>query len=93
MSFRTITLLLLATLAAACAQVPQSSITLSNSIGEDVVSMQKAHKDFVNFYFDALEQQANELNDNKYRPSLFRQIIELDMKKFKDTNNRHQSLF
>jgi len=59
-----------------CAKVPQSSVTLSNSIADDVVSMQKAHKEFINYYYDSLERQANNLIDNKYRPSLIRQVIE-----------------
>lgn len=76
-----------------CAQVPQSSVTLSNSIGDDMVSMQKAHKDFINYYYDSLEQQANDLIDNKYRPSLIRKVIDQDVDRFRTQESKHQSLF
>ncbi len=76
-----------------CAQLPQSSVTLSNSIADDVISMQKAHREFVNYYYDSLEQQANNLINNKYRPSLIREVIELDAAKFIDPNKKEQSLF
>ena len=76
-----------------CAQVPQSSVILSNSIADDVVNMQKAHKGFINYYYNSLEQQANDLINNKYRPSLIRQTIEQDIQKFKSLDKKHQSVF
>lgn len=90
---RFIVFTLFISLVCGCAQVPQSSVTLSNSIADDMVSMQKAHKKFVNYYYDRLEQQANSLIDNKYRPSLIRQVIEQDVAKFKVSDKKHQSLF
>lgn len=75
-----------------CAQMPQSSVILSNSIADDMVSMQKAHKKFINYYYDSLELQANNLIDNKYRPSLIRQVIEQDIEIFKVPEKKYQSL-
>lgn len=73
--------------------MPQSSVALSNSIADDMVTMQKAHKEFVNYYYNSLEQQANNLIDNKYRPSLIRQIIEQDVAIFRVPEKKEQSLF
>lgn len=95
MAHRIFWLVILAALLSGCAQLPPSSVTLSDSIADDVASMQEAHKAVVDYYFEGLEQQANDLIDNKYRPSLIRQVIELDVKKFNspDPNVRSQSLF
>lgn len=93
MIFRFLPFIVLIFLMGACAQVPQSSVTLSNSIADDVVSMQKAHKDFINYYYDNLEQQANNLIDSKYRPSLIRQVIEQDVATFRDPVKKDESLF
>lgn len=93
MALRFLVLMAFVSLIAGCAQVPQSSVKLSNSISDDVVSMQKAHKEFINYYYDRLEQQANDLIDNKYRPSLIRQVIEQDVAKFRDPDKKNQSLF
>lgn len=93
MSFRFIILIIFPLFISGCAKVPSSSVTLSNSIAEDVVSMQTAHKEFVNNYYNSLEQQANSLIDNKYRPSLIRQIIEKDVENFKVQDRKHLSLF
>lgn len=76
-----------------CAQVPQSSVTLSNSIGNDVASMQLSHKNFVNFYYDSLEQRANNLIDNTYRPYLLRSVIAQDVETFKNPAKKDDSLF
>lgn len=93
MTLRFLVFIVFVSLIVGCAQVPQSSVKLSNSISDDVVSMQKAHKGFINYYYDRLEQQANDLIYNKYRPSLIRQVIEQDVAKFRDPNKKNQSLF
>jgi len=93
MKLRFIYIFALAFLMGGCAQLPQSSVSLSNSIADDVTSMQKSNKDFINYYYDNLEQQANDLIDNKYRPSLIRLVIEQDVAKFKDPSKKNQSLF
>jgi hypothetical protein len=93
MAIRFLVLTALVFLMVGCAQVPQSSVRLSNSIADDVASMQKAHKKFINYYYNSLEQQANSLIDNKYRPSLIRQVIEQDVEIFKIPAKKNQSLF
>jgi len=93
MTLRFLAFIVMVSLIVGCAQVPQSSVKLSNSIADDVVSMQKAHKGFINYYYDRLEQQANDLIDNKYRPSLIRRVIEQDAAKFRDPGKKNQSLF
>jgi hypothetical protein len=76
-----------------CAQLPQSSLTLSNSIAEDLPSMQAAHNSFVDFYFNELEATANEFIDTKYRPGLIQSVIKQDLAFFKDASRRDESLF
>lgn len=93
MLYRVFVFIALVFLIGGCAQVPQSSVTLSNSIADDMVSMRKAHKKFINYYYDSLEQQANSLIDNKYRPSLIRQVIEQDVAIFRVPEKKNQSLF
>lgn len=93
MTFRFIVFLTFVSLLGSCASVPPSSVVLSNSIGDDIASMQKAHKAFVDYYYNNLEQKANDLIDKKYRPSLIRQVIEQDVAVFKNPARKNQSLF
>ena len=82
-----------AVLIGGCVQLPKSSVKLSDSISDDLISMQESHKAFVNYYYDSLERQANNLIDTKYRPSLIRSVIEQDVAKFSDPAMKEQSLF
>lgn len=93
MELRFHVVLAFAFLVGGCAQLPQSSVALSNSITDDVATMQRAHKDFINYYYDGLEQRANGLIDDKYRPDLIRQVIEQDVATLKNPNKKEQSLF
>lgn len=90
---RLISVVLIGISLVSCAHVPPSSVKLSNSISDDITSMQRAHKEFINYYYDSLEQQVNDLIDNKYRPSLIRQVIDQDVEKYRDQSKKNQSLF
>lgn len=79
-------------LAAGCAQVPPSSVSLSSSIGEDVTAMQQAHKAFVNFYYDNMQKQADSLIAN-YREGLIREITRQDAAVYANPRTRQDSLF
>lgn len=83
---------LLVVFATGCAQVPPSSVTLSNSIAEDVTAMQKAHKDFVNYYFDDVERKATHLLNN-YRQALIEEVLKQDAATYQNPKTRENSLF
>lgn len=78
---------------ASCAQLPPSSVTLSNSIGTDIAAMESAHKDLVNYYFDSQKQRVNDFIDNTYRPNLLKRVIEQDVERFKNPAQKNTSLF
>ncbi|BDX04862.1 hypothetical protein [Planctobacterium marinum] len=69
-------------LLAGCAQVPPSSVTVSQSIGNDVLSMSQAHSAFVNAYFDSLEKEINFYIDHTYAPELIAAAVREDKKRF-----------
>lgn len=62
-----------------CAQVPASSIILSDAIGRDIQSMSQAHAQFVNAYFDELEEKANHFINKVYAPALIEGVIKEDL--------------
>ena len=92
MTFRLFVFIALIFLIGGCAQVPPSSVTLSSSVADDVMSMQSAHKEFVNYYYDSIEKQANTIIDEQYRPELIRKLIDKDVARFKDSGEKHKSL-
>ncbi|TRY30653.1 hypothetical protein [Aliiglaciecola sp. M165] len=75
-----------------CAQVPPSSVTVSQSIGNDVLSMSQAHAAFVNAYFDELEKEINDLIDNKYAPELIADSVKEHKEWYEDSNDKDASI-
>jgi hypothetical protein len=74
-----------------CAQVPESSVTLSQSIGKDIQSMYIAHTRFVDAYFDELERKRNKFIDDIYTPAVISKSIQKDLEDAKDKNSQGDS--
>lgn len=57
--------------------------------------MSQAHIDFVNGYFDELEENVNRLIDDQYRPFIISRVLEQDVDAFKsdDPQTKEQSIF
>jgi hypothetical protein len=77
-----------------CAQLPASTVQLSNSMSNDITDMRSAHVEFVNMYMDSLENQVNQFIDNKYKPEYLSSMMDKQYKSFlsKDTSERESSL-
>jgi hypothetical protein len=58
-----------------CAQTPQQSVELSNTIGRDLLELHRAHRELANRYFDRSIQDVNTFVDTKYRPFVIQQTI------------------
>lgn len=71
--FKPISVCLLTVFLGACAQLPSSTVTLSNSISNDLTNIQSSHLDFVNFYFDGLETSVNQFIDEQYKPAYIKE--------------------
>ncbi|MFB4204705.1 hypothetical protein ACEZHJ_12930 [Arhodomonas sp. KWT2] len=61
-------------LMAGCAQVPQESVELSNTVGRDLEELHRAHRAMVNLHFDEQVQRVNEFIDQTYRPAFIEQF-------------------
>lgn len=76
-----------------CAQVPESSVTLSQSIGKDIQTMSEAHSRFANAYFDELEKSVNDFIDNVYAPAVIKASIDKDLADSKSEESKGDSAF
>lgn len=55
-------------IAAACAVVPNESVTLSETVGRDLVELHRSHRELVNLLYDRMEASVNALVDDVYAP-------------------------
>lgn len=67
-------LLLLVTVG--CARVPKEAVTLSDTIGKDLVATRTAHNAIVRQHFGAMRQNVNAFVDYTYRPFILKKTME-----------------
>lgn len=60
---------------AACADVPQEAVELSDLVSQDMAEMQRAHRDLATVYFDQNRQTINNFIDNTYSPALTQEAL------------------
>lgn len=84
----------LAVVLTACAQVPKESVELSTTVGRDVTTIYKSHRDLAKLLFSRMRQDANRFVDNVYAPYQIRSAMENDFKNAKSSqeNDRRASL-
>lgn len=84
----------LAVVLTACAQVPKESVELSTTVGRDVTTIYKSHRELAKLLFSRMRQDANRFVDNVYAPYQIRSAMENDFKNAKSSqeNDRRASL-
>jgi hypothetical protein len=88
-------LLIISFLLGACAQLPASTVTLSNSVTNDVNTIRASHLNFVHFYFDELEAAVNQFIDQQYKPAYIKERFaqQFSRSQSSDPNEQASSLF
>ncbi len=56
----------------ACDTVPPEAVELSNTVGNDLEEVHRAHRSLAELHFDNIEAEINEFIDQTYRPAYIR---------------------
>lgn len=64
----------------ACAQVPKESVELSTTVGRDVTTVYKSHREIAKLLFGRMRQDINYFVDNIYAPYQIRSVMSNDFK-------------
>lgn len=51
-----------------CTEAPRQTVELSNTVGRDLIEIQRAHRELAQRYFDRVKGDINNFVDTKYRP-------------------------
>lgn len=89
--FKASFLFICAVLLGACAQLPPSTVTLSNSVSNDLSNIRAAHLNFVNFYFDELEAAVNQFIDQQYKPAYIKERFAQQFKRSQSDDPKEQA--
>jgi len=86
--------LLVGLFVAACAQVPKESVELSVTVGRDIVSVHKAHRELAQLVFERMRRDINRFVDTIYAPFQVRNVMESDNRLARSQNpeDRKKSL-
>lgn len=87
---KTIWLVLAALLALpiACAQVPKASVELSTTVGRDITTVHKSHRELAKLLFYRMRQDVNRFVDNVYAPYQIRSAMENDFNNAKSSQQK-----
>ena len=83
MKIRIIGVLVILTMFTACIVIPKETVTLSQTLGNDLVILQKAHRNIIDIHFKKINNGINSFVDNVYAPYAIHRILESDLKNYK----------
>ena len=59
----------------ACASVPKETVTLSRTVGQDIVQLQSGYRETIRFSFDQMRQAGLSVIDNVWTPVYLRSFV------------------
>ncbi|WKD85230.1 hypothetical protein KCTC32516_00570 [Polaribacter huanghezhanensis] len=84
MKIKCILFLVVIALITSCAVVPKESVELSATVGRDIVTVYKSHKDLATILFTRMKKDVNTFVDDVYAPYQIGKLLEAD---FADANS------
>ncbi len=88
MRLRTIALFAIIVFLTACAQIPKESVELSATVGRDVTTVYKSHRELAKLLFGRMRRDVNQFVDNVYAPYQIRSAMENDFKNAKSVQEQ-----
>lgn len=74
---------LLLSFLSACVVIPKETVTLSQTLGNDLVILHQAHRNILQVHFNKIEGDVNSFIDEVYAPFIIQYVLKSEMKKFK----------
>lgn len=86
MKIRIVGVLLMVIFFSACASIPKESVTLSQTLGNDLRVLHNAHRNIVEIHFKKIKGDINSFVDDVYAPFVIHYVLNGELKKFKTGN-------
>jgi hypothetical protein len=67
-----------------CTEAPRQTVELSNTVGRDLLEVQRAHRELATRYFDRIKADINNFVDTKYRTYLIQSTLKDPQFRFMD---------
>lgn len=73
-------------LVSACAVIPKETVTLSQTLGNDLVVLHNAHRNIVNIHFEKIKDDINSFVNDVYAPYIINYVLKGELKSYKEGN-------
>jgi hypothetical protein len=78
--------LLIMFLVSGCVVIPKETVTLSQTLGNDLVVLHNAHRNIVNIHFEKIKEEINSFVDDVYAPYIINYVLKGELKSYKEGN-------
>jgi hypothetical protein len=86
MKVRFIGMLVVASFFTSCASIPQESVTLSQTLGEDLKVLHRAHRNIIEIHYRKIKDDINSFVDDVYAPFVIHHVLKMELKAYKEGN-------
>ena len=67
-----------------CVSIPEETLTLSKTLGEDLKELKRSHLGTINIYYTNLESKIDRFIDEVYGPFIIQFVLEREFESFRD---------
>lgn len=79
--------LLIMFLVSGCVVIPKETVTLSQTLGSDLMVLHNAHRNMVNIYYEKIKNEINSFVNDVYSPFVINYVLRTDLKNYKEGNH------
>lgn len=69
-----------------CVSIPKETVTLSQTLGNDLVVLHKAHRNIIEIHFTKIKGDISSFVDDVYAPFVINYVLKGELKKYKEKN-------
>lgn len=86
MKIKHLGVILLLALLSSCISIPKETVTLSQTLGNDIVILHNSHRNMVNIHYNKIEGDINHFIDDVYAPFVIHFVLKQQMEEYKNGN-------
>jgi hypothetical protein len=83
MKIKIIISFVIATILISCISIPKETVSLSQEIGDDLVTLQNAQRNVIELYYGKIKEDITVFVDDVYAPFIIHYVLKVELKKYK----------
>ncbi len=67
-----------------CVVIPKETVTLSETLGDDIKTLHNSHRNMVNIHFEKIKNEINSFVNDVYSPFVINYVLKVELKNYKE---------